>query len=314
MGQLLLLTGLRVCVDLKVVHSPSPSVLRELFVLRTPLRANLALGGFAWRCGSTAWLFDALHCGCSPLSFIVLVFSNSEYIFWICSVFLGLVIRPLQSYSSSLGTVSPSAPAVFKAVPAECTGSTGVREAQVVCFHSKRKHLLGWSETHLGVPISFLPSSPSQSCRKQKKVPRRCSSTAFSLIVHNRWPVGLEDVLAGFGFSSELGIIQNRCIYSDYLASDEPDEQVLSSLLPSSLHCVAFGEKSWMKYIGSQFWVTQLGRKRPDFQIFFNIFRSLMAAEVSGATCMRKIYEDISWSILCDENSRKTRWSRCNAL
>lgn len=48
--------------------------------------------------------------------------------------------------------------------------------------------------------------------------------------------MGLEDVLAGSGFSSELGIIQKKCICSDYLARDEPDEQILLSLLCLSHH------------------------------------------------------------------------------
>jgi len=43
-----------------------------------------------------------------------------------------------------------------------------------------------------------------------------------------------------------------------------------------------------MKYIGSQFRVTQLGGKLSNFQIFFSIFISLMAAEVGAVTCMRK--------------------------
>lgn len=73
--------GLRVCIEVKVVYSPSPGVLRELFVLGTRLHANLTPGGFVWWCGSTAWLVDVSHCGYSPLSFIILTFKNSEYIF-----------------------------------------------------------------------------------------------------------------------------------------------------------------------------------------------------------------------------------------
>ena len=120
---------------------------------------------------------------------------------------------------------------------------------------------------------------------------------------------GLGDVHAGLGSSSELEWVRTSAFAQMTWQEMEPDEQVLSFC---ASHHAAQGEKSWMKYIGVQFWATQLGRKRPNFQIFFSVFRSLMAAEVSGATYMRKIYEDVSWSIICGENCRKGRGNRCN--
>lgn len=74
MGKLLLLMSLRVCVDLKV--SPSPSVLRELFVLH---QANLTLGGF----GVVRAQLGYLMCCAVGICFllIILIFSNSECIF-----------------------------------------------------------------------------------------------------------------------------------------------------------------------------------------------------------------------------------------
>lgn len=197
-------------------------------------------------------------------------------------------------------------------MPGEYAGSTEVHDTVYFSFGRRGwlLHYLRCSETHWMVPVHLCPSSPSQSLKKQKRVPRRCSCTNPSLTIHTWWWGDLGDVRIGLGFSSELEWVRTSAFAQMAWQEMEPDGQVLSFCCAS--HHAAQGEKSWMKYIGVQFWATQLGRKRPNFQIFFSIFRSLMAAEVSGATYTRKIYEDISWSIICGENCRKGRGNRCN--